>query len=95
MNPLIAGPFINQHKLGSQTTKVNLPYYDPSYGLTYQDEEEFDSEAMFGYFSDFAKGDDPPEWWVRRPEDQISERNILFHPNREGYPLCGSDPQLQ
>jgi len=72
----------------------NLPYYDPSYGLTYQNEEEFDKKVVFGYFSDFAEEeDDPPEWWVRRSEDRILEKNIFFRPNGEGYPLCGSDPQ--
>ena len=74
-------------------TSETPDYYDPSYGLTYQNEEDFD-EIVFGYFRDLAKDDEPADWWVRRPEDQIDEKNIRFKPNRERYPLCGSGPQL-
>ncbi len=76
----------------SGTQMANLPYYDPSYGITYQDEEEFDREAVFGYFSDFAKEDDPAQWWVRRAKDRIHKKNILFERHEDKYPLCGTGP---
>ncbi len=74
----------------TQTATAYLPYYDPSYGITYQDEEEFEKKAVFGYFSDFAQDDDPSDWWVRRRKEQ--ENNILFNLHEDKYPLCGTGP---
>jgi len=76
----------------SDTQTANLPYYDPSYGLTYQNKEEFDEDVVFGYFSNFASEGEPDKWWVRRSEDKISEKNLLFELHEDKYPLCGTGP---
>jgi hypothetical protein len=47
-------------------SNVNLPYLDPSYGMTYKNEAEFESKALDGYYKQDPDSSSGPENFVVR-----------------------------
>jgi hypothetical protein len=69
----------------------SLPYYDPSYGMTYSGNQEtaqkdFEAKAIYGYFV-YYPGDDIDNYRVRQHQNR---GDVLFEENPGNNPLCGT-----
>lgn len=65
-------------------TAIGAPYVDPSYGVTFADESDFETKAIDGYYS-AAYGLPPLAYLVKQPVSGMN--NIRFCPLAT-YPTC-------
>ncbi len=71
-----------------------LPYYDPSYGMTYSGnpntaKQVFEAEAIYGYFAIHpGDNDELDHYRVRKHQGR---GDVLFQENKGSNPLCGAN----
>ncbi|RKZ72409.1 MAG: hypothetical protein DRR19_32095 [Candidatus Parabeggiatoa sp. nov. 1] len=56
----------------------DTPYFDPSYGVTYRDEKDFEDQAVYGYAKELTRDNQIIEYQVREKPVPNLPHNIQF-----------------